>query len=646
MGKLYGYIVSVKELLANADAYIKINVDHTPHIVHELKNNRNFIIPDFQREIRWTPENVAELIEDVSKKEKHLGNIILTQQANNYEIIDGQQRITTILMILAFIRQKYGTQIDVISACDLCIESFNMFQTLLNSYFSTETMVNQAVIDSDKLQQRGKYLIMWDAICNSSILATKQSAQDFLANLINCTVNIVLNRTNDASVGIGYFIDVNLKGLQLDDEDVFKGYLFKNDQGENIRSKWYLFKQKNVAIQNSNIGYPLLKLIEHFLYCDLYDNPKFEGLIFKENLRIAAGFSTHEPNPESFRVGTHIVEVINDKSYFVGAFERLNRVIDVMLQFTSSEGLTDGIKTLLSVTDGERVDNDEMVVIHNLISKILKDNNILPKALVIKYILKVILSNRNRTKVEIRKIYGVYLLSILFVVFENKKSKDVFASVLKSRNNTWYDEVIAKVRGQFDNSRPTQARLVAAVGHVQNEDAEDYKFRCKSLATIFNFFRIVNNEVTCRPIPEVKAFLTNSMEFSVEHFIISESDTIKALKPNGLVIDYQLLTPVKKFRLGFFNFIFIPQRINKDVLLNYWLPEKLNKLVGIEIKCDYSRMIIDKVASLSQEMKNAIPTNDVNQLDTFFSRRFNELYIEYARAVLSAVFERLTDETP
>ena len=74
-----------------------------------------FIIPPFQRNYEWTTEQCEELFEDIliavkSNKNHYLGNIIYYEGENNGAsfseniLIDGQQRVTTILLLLCAIR--------------------------------------------------------------------------------------------------------------------------------------------------------------------------------------------------------------------------------------------------------------------------------------------------------------------------------------------------------------------------------------------------------------------------------------------------------------------------------------------------------------------------------------------------------------
>jgi len=77
--------------------------------------NQDLIIPPFQRPYKWKENNVRLLLQDVyenlnRKKEfYHMGSIILycpDSSENKKEIIDGQQRITTILLILKSLKSN------------------------------------------------------------------------------------------------------------------------------------------------------------------------------------------------------------------------------------------------------------------------------------------------------------------------------------------------------------------------------------------------------------------------------------------------------------------------------------------------------------------------------------------------------------
>lgn len=67
---------------------------------------KKYVIPKYQREYKWTEEKVHTLIADINNRDKFLGNLILNKVSDYYEIVDGQQRITTILLTLLALFNK------------------------------------------------------------------------------------------------------------------------------------------------------------------------------------------------------------------------------------------------------------------------------------------------------------------------------------------------------------------------------------------------------------------------------------------------------------------------------------------------------------------------------------------------------------
>ncbi|RQH12931.1 DUF262 domain-containing protein [Okeania hirsuta] len=74
-----------------------------------------YVIPDYQREYVWEEKEVNEFIQDIyeefseqnqnSYSEYFIGSIIVCSRGDNlYEVIDGQQRMTTAYLVLCAIR--------------------------------------------------------------------------------------------------------------------------------------------------------------------------------------------------------------------------------------------------------------------------------------------------------------------------------------------------------------------------------------------------------------------------------------------------------------------------------------------------------------------------------------------------------------
>jgi len=650
MHNLFGLIVPLRKFLSNTQEEINLSVSKdSVNPVLVLDKNRIYKIPDFQREIRWTCDNISQLIDDLSFSPKYLGNIILTKHPNDtYSIIDGQQRITILTLILLGIKKYHSQDINIIEPCKLEIESFLAFHKLANSYFSADLLQDTTVLETDFLHQLPKYVSLWDFIVNHDLISNKFTAKALLENIANSEFNIIMNYSDNNNDSIRYFIDVNLKGKQLDAEDIFKSYLFKNDSSQTIRTLWIEFKT-NALKAESKINYPLLKLLEHYFYCDLFQKSEYKGLEFDENFYLKKEYSSSS-STHTFRKGSHIIEVIDSNQYMIASLENLNKIVKIMLDFVSSSAITDNCKKLFEINSKICIDSEELHIIHNLIGKILKDKNLLPKALIMKYFLEIFLSVETKTRNDYKKIYGVYMLSVLFTIFENKKSKDLLLTILKSPHNAWYNEIVTQVQAYFSSDKITDNRLLAQYKLSTNEELEDYRFRCKSLASIYNFFEIKNNYISLSKgsVPLFHQFLTNNYIFSMEHFIFSNSKNKAILftLKSGNTYEYIYSESLqKRYVNNLFNFIFIPKTKNSD-LTNKCLPEKIQQLENEAIECLYSKMVIqkahlisEKIAKILDEVSNESELK--NRLDLYFMRDFKDDYITFARTVLDEVIKRM-----
>lgn len=638
MGELLGIIAPLKKFLSNSDEQIYVALDGQKEKVLSLVKDRIYDIPDFQREIRWSNDNVAVLIEDIKSGPKFLGNIIITKHNDNFfSIIDGQQRITILTMILSCIERYHKEEIETISPCKLTIDSFKGFSTILELGFD-ESQYTSDVYESDKLKQISKYTELWKYIFEMDEIKNKREAKKIIENLGACSFNIIINDADDISEGIRYFIDVNLKGKKLDTEDIFKSYLFGNDSSDEIRKQWYKLKTVTAEIDQSKMDYPLLKLLEHYFLCDLYDGNQYKGMEFGTDFLLK---KTYRDGDEIHREGTHLIELVNNNQYMKQSLKRLNYIANEMLMIVDSNGITMKIANdLKKQINGDKIDDIELKVIHNIIGKILRDERILPKALLMKYFLTLFFGKNEKKKENIRTIYGIYMFSVMFMLFENKKSTDILLNIIKASENDWYNELVKQINGYFALDKITDARLLAQYKMGRNEAEEDQRFRCKSLATVYNFLVNTNGRVIVRKrtMNDLYKFVTDDTSFSVEHFIVSESKNKKMMVQGD---EYRIGDTIyKRYVNNFFNFIFINKTINSE-LENKWLPDKLKILNKSEILCEYSKMIIQKANKLGQEFERRAGEDYKDRLDLFFAREFKDVYIEYTKNVLEDIIRRI-----
>ena len=66
-----------------------------------------YVIPLYQRAYAWTDDQINQLIEDVididDDKNYYIGTLIVHKKDNQFEVVDGQQRLTTLYLLLSYL---------------------------------------------------------------------------------------------------------------------------------------------------------------------------------------------------------------------------------------------------------------------------------------------------------------------------------------------------------------------------------------------------------------------------------------------------------------------------------------------------------------------------------------------------------------
>jgi uncharacterized protein with ParB-like and HNH nuclease domain len=202
-----------------------------------------FVIPCYQRPYVWREEEVIKLFDDIRDaylaKEPHyfIGSVLsaLNGDKNEYELIDGQQRTTTLMLLsLAFKSVGIETQLAHVSIKGenprLTFEIRESVRNLLGSYAGLEKITKPGEEDIRK----DEYLVHLEA--NLTILkqqVDKLAEQsdfdihgfaDYIFNQVQWVNNIV-----PASMDLNrLFSSLNTGGIQLEPVDLLKAKLFKH----------------------------------------------------------------------------------------------------------------------------------------------------------------------------------------------------------------------------------------------------------------------------------------------------------------------------------------------------------------------------------------------------------------------------------
>jgi hypothetical protein len=94
-------------------------IENHKYSIEEAFRECFYIVPDYQREYVWTDKEVHQLLEDIGEqieagttREYFIGTVLVspTDQKNHYEVIDGQQRLTTFFLLLCALKHLFQVE--------------------------------------------------------------------------------------------------------------------------------------------------------------------------------------------------------------------------------------------------------------------------------------------------------------------------------------------------------------------------------------------------------------------------------------------------------------------------------------------------------------------------------------------------------
>lgn len=652
MSNIKGTIINVKDFLSQEVVSIKIR--GTEEKVFELEKERIYVIPDFQREIRWLPENLIELMNDISRREKFLGNLILTRNENKkYSIIDGQQRTSMLLMLIQFAVTKYRDELPAPpELCTIENESFpefGVFQKHCYSFSGMEPELAEEVKSSDQYKQAERFRLLWQTIEDSEIIADSSSARDFLTNLYRCEFNVILSEEDSTNYSIEYFLDVNLKGIKLDTEDIFKGYLFHLDPSDASRQLWVEMKRKSLEFNelcktshSKSDCYPLMKLIEHFLYCYIYDNEKYKDIVFGEDFCLKQKVQIDRT---MHYTGEHILKVINNNRFIREMLEKIIKFLTIAIDVVSNSSPSTKFKGLFVVDDPkEKIDDIDISNFYTFIKMVLMDRKVIvSKAVVIKYALNTLMNTSDNQKESYKKLYAVQMFVTLFSLFENKKGIEPVEKILKAAN--WDEEIRTAITIYCSKDAIEERKRSAEFKYSTNPDNEQQRYHSIALAAVYNFFVFDKSKLGVKKgkATDLNVFLTNDELFSVEHFIVNDSFKSKVKYTDAEdYYEYEYPSDVKKYAASIFNFIYIPRELNKD-LGNKPIMDKLAIVSVASTSCEYSKVVIDAARESFEALpaiKKGADEDNKRALDRYFAYEFKQQYANFVSIILKNIAKK------
>lgn len=687
-----GTLISIKQFFDNEAHDIKMN----DNVIATLEKGRYYYIPKYQREIRWTVKNMYELIRDIDTGKNFLGNIILRKEEDDsnifkYEVIDGQQRITCLLMIIDFIQyvHKDKNSLTKLDSCLLKIENFIAFEKFRSIHYS-ENDIQEKEIETDYFNQIPRYVVLWKSLSENEVLKTVKGRRNFLEKLEDCAFNVIIINSDKKGLPIEYFISVNQKGVRLDTEDIFKGFLFQYN-ADIVSSSWLSIKRKCIHINTHNMKrgtkkecFPLLLLLEQYFYCTLYENNSLLPLSFNKDFLLSKNF---EYDGERYEKETHLLSVLenidreDEKTIQTDleSIEKLATIIESILcnSFPEAE-FVKLINPHLQETSN-KISQNGIKFMANILLRILSCSDNVPKILGVKYILDILMNpdikdcdNPDRFREIKEKYYSIFVLDALATMFTmvvGKKSREnLYPSV---RGENWLESVNSLLAAYIlrDNSKISQKLNMSYKFFVDMDEEENTRrdqFYSKGLAAVYNYLQCKKNnngyEFSCgKRHQKVCDFFIDADAYTLEHFLMNDSKgyLLKLEKTEKFSYPQRML----KYIGSIYNFIYIHKKVNGDVLGNNVLPAKLEilnkkgsaydaleqkdkeKIDDYPIECSFSRDVITLLLEENDEhqhkifpkywsaYRDSLEQNNNEPLEQYYNDCFEEEYYSFIEKI-------------
>ena len=203
----------------------------------------DFFVPSYQRGYRWGKTEVVRLLDDIYSCDGdsyYLQPVVVRKNGDKYELIDGQQRLTTIYLVYRYMNNASGGFID---------------EPQFSLYYETRKK-SASFLQSVDMARKEENIDFW-FICNAydSIkqwfeAKEKKSVLTNINKYFDEKVKIIWYEVNDSDdAAISLFARLNIGKIPLTSAELVKAMFFSRDTKLGIDKNM----QKEIALQWDNI---------------------------------------------------------------------------------------------------------------------------------------------------------------------------------------------------------------------------------------------------------------------------------------------------------------------------------------------------------------------------------------------------------
>lgn len=231
--------------------------------LEELLKDKKYTIHYYQREYRWGRKQIVELINDLTdeftifynegdSRQKgqdygyyYLGSVIFTEENGETAIIDGQQRLTSLTLLLIFLNIMKGkvhpeddTNIhNMIYSSQYGVKSFNLNVEERNSCLELLMEGKNVEINKDTPPSVVNMVERYQDIENEFPSYIIENALLHFIDWLTKKVYFVRITTNTEQDAHKVFVTMNDRGLSLTPNEMLKGYLLSEIENNHRRDQ-------------------------------------------------------------------------------------------------------------------------------------------------------------------------------------------------------------------------------------------------------------------------------------------------------------------------------------------------------------------------------------------------------------------------
>jgi hypothetical protein len=267
-----------------------------------------FIVPDYQREYVWkVDDEVEQFLVDIDNEFEpnakvpssyFIGSIIIVKNAKKYDVIDGQQRLTTIVLTMCAFRDVMKeisldeTQANYLKAISEWLSNFDVdagkVQLRLELQYEESkdflaTLIQEKAFSGEMSASIQKMRSAYERIkqeLESYLQISVEALTEFAAYFLT-KIDLVVIESENLSSALKIFETINQRGAGLNAMDLIKNLLFSKaspDEFTKIKEKW---KELTAHLHAAREDDKPLRFLRYFLMARYYNGILREDDIYK-----------------------------------------------------------------------------------------------------------------------------------------------------------------------------------------------------------------------------------------------------------------------------------------------------------------------------------------------------------------------------